>query len=399
MTRFATDYVLALTVCVAVALGYRIAVVPFLEPPSVSVVEMNSGGQERQGPDFSGLFPPGAWQLENPKVLEASWGTLLFERWERDQPDRWRVAPVTVVLRRQGEAQDESARHESPIILDAPEGAIVEFAEPMNVITGTTPSIKGGQLIGEVHIHNLARHDAVLPLDGSALGANGRVSDGGMIASPKPDSRAFHLVTRNVRIDSRQIRSAEEVALQLAGAVMRGRDLTIHLAGGGTIAPARATPLSVLDSLELIYLDELRVPLPEGPLWEPIATSAGSKLPLSPLPAIPGATSTPFPAQFNVQCDGRVVFDFATFTLSLLEGVRLEHHWGPQQFDLFACRTLDLHLVDPVQWYQMKGNRVQGKRAAPLERRVLPRSSRECSERLWREGLRFKQPCHRCRAN
>jgi len=120
------------------------------------------------------------------------------------------------------------------------------------------------------------------------------------------------------------------VALQLAGAQLRGRDLTIHLAGGGTISTAPETPLSVLDSLELIYLDQLQLILPEGPLWQPLP------------PRVPAQV-----AELNVQCKGRVVFDFTTFNLSLLEGVRIEHRWGTDEVDTFACRTLDIHLVNP----------------------------------------------------
>lgn len=347
MSRLGRDYLMALVVCIAAAAAYRFIVVPFVEPAAIQVVVPKPARDEPKVANLDDLFPEGAWQRDDPKVLEAEWGTLYFRDWQQDQADRWRVSPVTVILRRP--ANDEKASEtdlRSPIILDAEEGAIVEFAEPLNMLTGATPQIKGGQLVGDVSIYNVTPDQSALTESAYQVTSSNKPSKN---PSNKPNrqlaanEQPFELQTRNVRIDGRQIRSAEHVDLKLAGAILRGRDLTIHLAGGETLgAGSESTPLSVLDSLELIYLEELRVPLPDGPLWapiDPLATAASNNAPTT--------TASPSPAELSLQCDGRVLFDFTSFTLSLLEGVRIEHLWSAEGKDSFACRTLDLQLVNP----------------------------------------------------
>lgn len=318
MSRPIVDYLIALAVCLGAAIGYRATVVPLLSSETSKLVAVRQQEDKITGPDVSDVFPADSWQRDRPKVLQASWGMLLFEQWQQVAADRWQVAPVSVVLRRDA---DEGASDgklaglqggEGTIILDAPEGAIVEFAEPLNMLTSGSPRIKGGQLLGAVHIHSQA--------------------------SAEHPEEALDLRARNVRIDSRQIRSAEPIELRVGGMRFSGRDLTIHLAGGGTIPTGmRNSPLSVLDSMELIYLHDLSVPLPEGALWEPLE-GIGSPLP-------PGAA--PPPGKLSVRCGGRVVFDFTTYMLRLADGVEVRHQSGRAPDDTFRCRELLMQLADP----------------------------------------------------
>ncbi len=57
-----------------------------------------------------------------------------------------------------------------------------------------------------------------------------------------------------------------------------GRDLTIHVAGPTTPGGRGGQPAAVLDRMELIYLDELVMPLEDGGLWDPetVDTPSGS---------------------------------------------------------------------------------------------------------------------------
>lgn len=367
MYRHLTDYLIALAVCLCAAIGYRFIAVPLIEPTTGPVVEIHNGMQELKGPDLGHVFAADSWQMNNPKVLQAEWGWLLFQRWQQDAPDRWRVAPVSIVMKaRNKEGDDDRSSNTSPggpIVLSAPEGAVIEFAEPLNMISGATPAIKGGQLLGEVHIYN----QEIKP-------------ESHYQVEPLPANDSFDLVTRNVRIDNRQIRSAEEVNLKVGGAKIIGRDLTIKLAAGGTLPTSMDGPLSVLDSLELIYLDDLTVPLPEGPLWEP-QSKTGSGGETGPTPPVFKSVAASYPqkispyldAKLTVACDGRVVFDFATFTLRMNQRVELQHHWDSQHYDSFACRSLEIQLVNQfnkIANYQSKSDSVNhaGEAQDPLAR-------------------------------
>ncbi len=308
------DYFKALLVCLGAAIGYRLLIVPRLEPIAISIIETTADETESLRPNLTGVFADDTWQVQSSMVLQAPWGVLLFKEWQEESPGRWRVAPVSIVLR-----QDNETNTKGPIILDATEGAVVELTEPLNMLSGGTPTIKGGQLVGDVHIYSMPKTDPQ-----EVVGEH---------AQPSDVPQTFDLRTRNVRIDNRQIRSAEAISLLVGDARILGRDLTIHLANGGTLPRNADSPLAVLDSLELIYLDELTVPLANGPLWEPIAAAP--------------ETSRTGPASLAVHCDGRVLFDFTTFKLRLAEGVAIDHQWSVDGVDRFACRELQLQLADP----------------------------------------------------
>lgn len=356
MTRFATDYLIALTVCLCAALGYRMIAVPLIEPTTGPVVEIHNGMQKLTGPDLGHVFAADSWQMNSPKVLQAEWGWLLFQNWQQDAPDRWRVAPVSIVMKARNDSNGKTP--DGPIVLSAPEGAVIEFAEPLNMISGATPAIKGGQLLGEVHIYNQSTNPET------------KNPESHYQIESHPSTDVFDLVTSNVRIDNRQIRSAEAVHLNVGGAKIIGRDLTIKLAAGGTLPTSVDGPLSVLDSLELIYLDELTVPLPEGPLWQPQTntTTATAQGPTAPVFKSVSTKTTesasPFKdAKLAVACDGRVVFDFPTFTLRMNQRVELRHYWDVDQYDSFACRSLEIQLVNQFQGKQ----RLAGLSGKPVE--------------------------------
>lgn len=340
-SRPIADYCKALIVCLLAAIGYRLAIVPLVEAEPVVGITVSEPEEDAYRPNLNGIFPADSWQAQTSMVLQAEWGVLLFQEWHEEAPGRWRVSPVSIVLRSkepEGTASsavptplvDDQQRKSDPIILDAPEGAIVELTEPLNMLGGGRPAIKGGQLVGDVRIYNLAD---------TSLDA-------------KRNSQLFDLRTRNVRIDNRQIRSAEAISLRIGDAILKGRDLTINLAAGTPRSDTNDSPLNALDTLELIYLDQLLVPLPDGPLWEPLPEALATNRVLADSPAEP-----PFIAALNIGCKGRVAFDFSQFALKMSEGVEIRHQWSRSLFDQFSCRELTLLLADP---YIARREREQG---------------------------------------
>ena len=325
--RFAL-YGFSLGVLVAVCLIYEYTFVAWVEPPPLPPIQMASSPVLRPDDSLASLFPEGSWQRGNCKRLQTRDGVLLFENWQQMSDDQWKLWPLAVVIGSKGS---------SPLILEAIEGAEIKFTESLDVMSGGAPPIERGRMIGQVTIRNFDRESASEP--------------GRAVASK---SRRIQIEASEVGIDHKKVWTTEPIRLQLGDAVIAGRDLTLHLATGGGIASVGENALSVLDRLELIYLDELSMPLAEGGLWgnkqtDPVAMPTGQ--PGRPVPIMKPSLSKPVlagPGMLTLRCGGRVVFQFASGELTLQDHVELRHaaYANSQAIDTFVCEQLQLRFTD-----------------------------------------------------
>lgn len=322
-----SQYTTALIFFLAMSVVYQNLITPMMEPPVVPKVPIAEGPSiGGNGDDLSDLFANGSWQRDTCKRLQTSDGMLLFQNWEQTNDNQWKLWPVTVVIGRGMSGVKQTA----PVIIDSAQGAEIQFTESLDVMSGGAPPIHRGRMIGPVHI---SRIDQV-----------------------KKGTRELHIRTANVGIDNRKIWTTEAIEMNFGAARMLGRDLTIHLAGptaGGGDAAA------VLDRMELIYLDQLVMPLEDGGLWESKSTAstfagnqtqAGGAVATQPtLAATPqiGAIKKPR-ALISLVCGGRVEYDFAMDELSLRDSVSLLHQVEGSLTDRFDCQTIRLKLNDPT---------------------------------------------------
>lgn len=300
-------YLTALGVLAVVAGLYQLTVVAWLTPAEVELAPIEAVTVGAGEDPLGRLFPPGAWQRDAKKRLTIpDQGIILFSHREQISPSQWRVWPVTVVMHRDGRP---------PIMLDAAQGAEVAFAKPLEVLGSGAPPIKSGQLLGDVTIRSLPETPD----------------------TPLPPRDRLRISTRDVGIDSRRIWTNEALRMQWGKSVMEGRNLTIRLAGGGAIPTTGGqSPLSILDSMELVYLDRLQIPVP----------ARGRMQPAEP-PRAPDGTRTP-DGLATIECKGRVTFDFATDLLRLRDEVRIRHqpHTGPA--DTIDCDAVTIELNNPL---------------------------------------------------
>lgn len=301
LVRF-IHFITALLAISALAVIYNNIVTPRMQPPRLNPVAMSKGFSERDNGVISDLFPEGAWQRGNCKQLQTSEAMLLFENWQQTADDQWKLWPITVVIGR-GMSGVKTA---APVIIEAAEGADITFAESLDVMSGGAPPIRHGRMIGPVHIH---RHSS-------------------------DDQRSFDIRTANVRIDNKKIWTTDTIEMQVGGAQLVGRDLTIHLAG--STAPGH--DVAILERLELIYLDKLVMPLERGGLWKGDAAVSNQLVTTAP---------SEHPAIISIQCGGRVEYDFTFDELHLHESVSLVHHVRGALADRFECTALKLKLNDP----------------------------------------------------
>lgn len=305
-----THYFTALVFLIASAVVYQNVLTPWLDAPVVEPVAIKHAKIVRNDDSLKDLFADGAWQRRSCKQLQTSEGMLLFEKWEQTADDQWKLWPVTVVIGR----GLSGAKTRDPVVIEAAEGAEIKFTESLDMMSGGAPPIDRGRMIGAVHIYRAS-------------------SDG-------DSKRSLDLQTANVGIDNRKIWTTEAIEMQVGQARMVGRDLTIHLAGGSS--PGSRRSAAILDRMELIYLDQLVMPLDNDKLWKSTQSSANASQP-PPTPE-PAATA----AMISVACGGRVEYDFAIDQLLLRDSVSLVHQVPGSLPDRFDCQSLELRLNDPA---------------------------------------------------
>lgn len=323
LTRYATALIVLGSACAV----YQFAFVAWLEPDPLPTLELAQTPGLRRNHSLSTLFPPDAWQLQHCKRLQTRDGVLLFEHWEQIGDDQWKLWPLSLVM---------GLNSDSPLLLDAPEGAEIKFSESLDMMSGGAPPIERGRMIGEVRIKSV----------GKAISLGDPKADGA--AAPEGH---LEIVSSDFGIDFQKIWTTQPIEVRLGDVKLLGRDLTLHLAPISRLGSSGDGILSILERMELIYLHQLTVPLPEGGLWgnkvnqtasatnaAAAATQRAQRLPTPGQPAEP-------PARIDLRCAGRVVFLFGTNELMLNRNVHLEHRTR-YVTDVFECNDLTLQFAD-----------------------------------------------------
>ena len=294
----ATNYVSALLLLCGSMVVYQNVVTPWMQPPIATRVGLPPSQDHDRGVDLSDLFPANAWQQGNCKQLQTSDGLLLFENWSQVSDRQWKLWPITVVIGRGLSGENDPA----PVIIDAPQGAEIQFLERLDVMSGGAPPIERGRLVGDVRIFK--------PSKGSSGGLD--------------------LYTSNVGIDRRKLWTTGQIKMRVGESTLLGRDLTLHLAGPAGSTGSVSVP--VLDRMELIYLDQFLLPMTSH------GVPVGSR----------SKAASPKPALISIRCDGRVEYDFAIDFLQLHDNVSLVHQIEGTLADRFNCDRLDLTLNNPT---------------------------------------------------
>ncbi|TWU03715.1 hypothetical protein [Neorhodopirellula pilleata] len=339
------DYLMGLSVLVLIMGGYQMTVARWLEPPTVDRAPIPKRVLQDNDETLVDLYPDDAWQRGRSIRLKTQDGMLLFQNWEQDTEDRaggkkWRLWPITMVIGR-GLQADGS---EQPIVIEAAQGAVIEFSDSLDVMSGVAPTIQRGQLMGEVHIRRINARVKENIQDGSAYQVDPSAAG--------DQDQTLDIRTANVGIDRRKIWTTEAIHMQVGRATMVGRDLTLHLASSAGGTSSQSNISRSLDRMELIYLRDLTLPL--GDANDPAGTDQGL---------------------VQIRCDGRIEYDFAMDQLLLDRKVRLVRttnealamsasmHPGstpidptesdPTQ-DRFECELLRLTLRDPLNSHRTR---------------------------------------------
>ena len=249
---------------------------------------------------LKGLFPPNAWQLNSPLVLESDRAKLLFREYHNFPDGRVELTPCTIVFAHQGRVDEEQRRRQA-VILESP-GATLQFDQPMDFSRGKIGRLIRGQLKDKVII----RSDWKEP-------------------GPEDD---LYIETSNLQLTEQTISTPETVKFRWGPHFGSGQDMVMKLV---TVAPQpgmeQAGPnITGVESFELRRVERPCISKWARP-W-------------------PSRTRKPASVPVEINCRGPFRFDVQRQVATFRDRVDVlkANPTGPA--DQIACDVLSLYFTD-----------------------------------------------------
>ncbi len=321
MTRRLLRSIYCFLATVMVYWAYAAVMVPLLEPTVVRKKPReflaNPLDHTSRSKAFERLFAEDAWERQNAKVLETEHGALLFRDYLPQPDGTMELKPVTLVYYTNDSGSGPNAL---PILIQAPQGAVLQSDRPINLARADFGKPVGARLLGQIIIRRPA-------------------------TSPDHDDELF-VTTRNVKIDRQRIWTPNDVEFRYGPHWGRGRDLQITLDSGDSHGPAESSspmqPAGVaagVQSLELMQIDKILISPGDGGL-------SGSAVPGSPSATSRGREDErQRQVPIEVRCRGLFRFDFRQSIASLSEDVRMLQRYPGGITDSVRCELLELHFA------------------------------------------------------
>ncbi len=323
-------------VVLAAAGFYRLAVVPFVEPrirETVTAHEMTPeeaaairARADRRLAALGDVFPAGSWERDNPIMLESRQMRLLFKEYHSLPDGRVNLVPCTLVVlpdRNRVAAEKAGGR---TIVLRAPQGAVLEFDEPLDLRQGRLAKLVGGSLRGQVTIR-------------------------GTPSAPNADDD-IEIVTRDIELDELEVQTNEMVQFRYGRSSGSGRGMMAKLMPreGAPRQAAAAKPgkpggpvsdqgpnIGGVDSIRLDRDVRMRL---EG--------LAGSFLPgreAEPAASATTAAADQPPAPVLVSCRGSLCLNVSANVITLEDHVDVIRTSAESTTDHLACDLLAIMLA------------------------------------------------------
>ncbi len=243
---------------------YALVAVPLIEPPAELRRDKPLTEQDRQQgshllddrlAELRELFPPGSWVLKDPKILESDQVKLVMQDYRNLGDGRVEIRPCTIIFSPDGPADDEAQRRRRAVILEAPEGAVMEFDQPLDLGRMKIGRLVAGQLTGRITIRSK-----------------------GKLPGPEDD---LMIVTRDVELTEHNVWSPHPVDFRWGANYGRGHHMHIKLLPRRqTEDPAGRGPnIGGIELFELRRVERLHLELGQAKLASG-KTSATSDLPV-----------------------------------------------------------------------------------------------------------------------
>jgi lipopolysaccharide export system protein LptA len=319
---------------------YALIAVPLIEPRvrrlESDVVVRPEDGQdevERQLRALQGLFSAG-WDLKNAKILQSDQVKLLIYDYTSLGNGKVEIRPCAMIYTPSDPAIGEEERLRQAVVLEAPEGAVLQFDQPFELSRAKIGRLVNGRLKGRITIHSDSKR-------------------------PGPEDDLV-IVTREVDISDQCVSTPYEVEFRYGPNYGRGRQLFVKLlpgdSGGGlqqhgpNIAGIEFFQITQLDKLHLDFSDKSLLPVRKTP-----ATAAAPPA----LAAPPAPAGTPAPAEpmgpmgqmgqmdgpIEVSCQGPFRFSPVQQIITFEDQVDVLRLQPNQTCDSLSCELLEIFLA------------------------------------------------------
>jgi hypothetical protein len=312
----AKRWLLSFSACLACYLGYAYLLAPLFEPPPLKATSGQTPltSVPKRAHNFDHLFAPDSWQRDAehpPKIIETDQCTLLIRDYSPVGAGQMELKPCTLIfyMDEAGVSQQpgDEGRTRRPVVLDAPDGAVLIFDRDLDLARAEFGRLMGGKLRGDISIYS-------------------------------PPTRTdtaddFELKTRNLQIDENRVFTPHEVTFRYGNSYGSGRDLLIQLVntGGG----GRAPTFSGISQLQLAQVDKIHVDLGGANLFMDDEAGSPSAKPEAPQPPV------------EVRCKGPFRFDFTQQLASFDDRVEVRRVNPVGAPDKLLCQRLTFMLRDP----------------------------------------------------
>ncbi len=300
-------------VVLALAGLYRLAVVPWIEPKlaaAVNVIELTpeQAAEIRARADqrlaaLGDILPVGSWERNDPIMLESRQLRLLFRDYHTLPDGRVNLMPCTLVVlpdrNRIANGKDEGRT----IVLRAPQGAVLEFDEPIDLRQGRLAKLVGGSLCGQVTIRGTP----------SVQGAEDDIE----------------IVTRDIELSELEIRTNEEVQFRYGRSTGSGQALVATLTPRQGVSE-HGPNIGGVDTIRIDRNVSMRL---EG-------FSSGF------LPDNASQTSENESVPVLVSCGGALCMNVSANVITLEDKVEVLRHLSEGEFDQLSCDLLAIILGD-----------------------------------------------------
>jgi hypothetical protein len=329
--------------------AYALVAVPLIEPPAdprrdqpISEVEQTAARERIDAgiAELKGLFPPGAWELNSPKILESDQFKLLMQDYRNLGGGRVEIRPCTMVFTPKGPAGDQAQRNRQAVILEAPDGALLEFDQPFDLRQMKIGRLVGGRLIGRTTMRSAGKQPG-----------------------PEDDLLA---VTRDVQVTEKEVTTPHTVDFHYGPHYGRGAQMRIKLLSGDQASGGdrREPSIAGIELFELRRLERLHLELgklklvrgktPGAPANRRAAAASGGSLAGSarrgggtgPTGKPPAEPASDLPVE--VTCQGPFCFDVLRKVATFKEQVDVLRINPTGPSDQLNCELLSVFFSDRI---------------------------------------------------
>lgn len=350
---------------------YRLAVVPWVEPrihdvgaslePTPEEAALIRSRADRRLAVLGDVFPAGSWEREDPIVLESRQMRLLFKQYHSLPDGRVNLVPCTLVILPDHNRTPESQSAGRTIVLRAPQGAVLEFDEPLDLRQGRLAKLIGGSLRGQVTIRGTP----------SAEGADDDIE----------------IATRDVELEALEIRTDEMVQFRYGRSSGSGRAMVAQLLPRA--GPADQGPnIGGVDSIRLDRDVRMRLEGFAGSLLpgqEPVPPQAAS-------PAESTGSLAPAEAPVLVSCRGSLCMNMAANMITFEDHVDVVRTVPGGSTDQIACELLSILLgrvEDPAAASAVGGDVRGGLKPLEIQAKGTPVVARSSGAGMEARGTRL----------